>query len=445
MSPRLVFLAALVSTSVLGFRKRRTNSLTSPTFVNKRTPPRFVNQTNLPALADVDCSVYDDMMVSNIPVGRALGPVCRFWPSMGWGDFPLAYETVETVRFWLDEAFKPGGLWDRLKELWAERGRNSKFCWRATEMRPRTDTPPSCFDRFWYYHPVDMPGQDRTTEPTKYWCQKRCALTTGCAHFSYWTDSGCHLQNADSSSRFDLFAQNGPPVCPDSALVQVDSGAKDVVNASDDCDKVYFGSCYGTCPAKYQPSLLASHFAPVCTSVCSADPSHSVGCGFGCATAARHCFDVLMSQVTGVVDTVGRAAAYATGHVAVYEVVAELLQITEFIISSLWPMMQIAKDVWALWGEAQSVVGFLTVFLSYAMEKAAENGQSLPTLIARFQEVMGFWAALASEGITWETAPLEWLTRTLEEFGMETGDPGNEVDSVWGLIKAFAYPICKVD
>jgi len=413
--------------------------------VNKRTPPRFVNQSSVLALTDVDCSVYDDMMVADVAVGKALGAVCRFWPRMGWGDFPLASQSVETVRFWLDEAFKEGGLWDRFQELREERGQASEFCWRDTDVRPSTDTPPECFDRFWKYEPHDMAGQGRTSEPTKYWCQKRCQLTSGCAHFTYWKwDDGCHLQDADAGRRIDLLARSGPPTCADAALLQHSVNDTEKVKASGDCDAVYDGKCYGACPSSFQPSLLSKYFAPVCTSVCSDDRSHPVGCGFGCATSVRNCFDTIMAQVSGVVDTVGKSVAYATGTVAVYEVVSSLLQITEFIVTSLWPLMQIGKDIWALWGEAESVSAFVTVFLAYVMEKAEENGQSIDTLIARFEEVMGFWAALASEGITFETAPLEWLTRTLEEFGMETGDAGSEVDSAWGLIEAFTYPVCDV-
>ena len=111
-------------------------------------------------------------------------------------------------------------------------------------------------------------------------------------------------------------------------------------------------------PCPFPAFVACKVVLAVCVSVCTEGPSHPLGCGFGCATSVRNCFDTIMSQVTVVVDSVGKVAVYATGQVAIYEVVSELLQITEFIISSLWPMFQIVKEVWKLWDEAQSVAGF---------------------------------------------------------------------------------------
>jgi len=43
---------------------------------------------------------------------------------------------------------------------------------------------------------MDMAGQSRSTETSAAACQTRCASTTGCAYFTFWTgDGGCHLQD----------------------------------------------------------------------------------------------------------------------------------------------------------------------------------------------------------------------------------------------------------
>lgn len=64
------------------------------------------------------------------------------------------------------------------------------------------------------YMPRDMKGQGRTQEPSLDACQRRCARTKGCAHFSYWkVDGGCHLQDSNAAERRDRLATSGPPHC----------------------------------------------------------------------------------------------------------------------------------------------------------------------------------------------------------------------------------------
>jgi len=64
------------------------------------------------------------------------------------------------------------------------------------------------------YTPLDMGGQGRSNEPTPVDCQRRCARTPGCAHFSHWpADGACHLQDSDASPAQDRGATSGPPKC----------------------------------------------------------------------------------------------------------------------------------------------------------------------------------------------------------------------------------------
>ena len=47
------------------------------------------------------------------------------------------------------------------------------------------------------YDPVDsVPGEARTVAAREQDCADRCARVTGCAHWSWWTDGGCHLSSS---------------------------------------------------------------------------------------------------------------------------------------------------------------------------------------------------------------------------------------------------------
>lgn len=65
-----------------------------------------------------------------------------------------------------------------------------------------------------------MPGQGRSEEHSAKACQTRCHETNGCAHFTYWTDGGCHLQDgaARRVSVASLIA--GPRLCASSQEIR---------------------------------------------------------------------------------------------------------------------------------------------------------------------------------------------------------------------------------
>merc|ERR1719420_1702877 len=75
----------------------------------------------------------------------------------------------------------------------------------------------SCYHTGIQYNPLNMAGQPRTEEEDALACQARCSETPGCAHFSYWSDGGCHLQDGaavpedlpDGRDR----VTSGPPDC----------------------------------------------------------------------------------------------------------------------------------------------------------------------------------------------------------------------------------------
>mmetsp|Transcript_51805 Transcript_51805/g.150469 ORF Transcript_51805/g.150469 Transcript_51805/m.150469 type:complete len:483 (+) Transcript_51805:3-1451(+) len=65
------------------------------------------------------------------------------------------------------------------------------------------------------YEPLSMPGEGRSTEDDAEACQRRCAGVAGCAHFSFWDDGGCHLQDAGAGLvRLPLGTLAGPPRWP---------------------------------------------------------------------------------------------------------------------------------------------------------------------------------------------------------------------------------------
>ncbi|CAE7233164.1 unnamed protein product [Symbiodinium natans] len=76
------------------------------------------------------------------------------------------------------------------------------------------EVPPKCLREGERWEPINMPGQSRTDTENWQDCQRRCLKVTGCSHFSYWQDGGCHLQ--DSSATMVVapaYVTSGPPTC----------------------------------------------------------------------------------------------------------------------------------------------------------------------------------------------------------------------------------------
>jgi len=70
-----------------------------------------------------------------------------------------------------------------------------------------------CFKSNQKYFPINMVGQGRTVANSEWQCQARCASVSGCAHFSFWRDGGCHLQNSSSTPVHHSGVIAGPPIC----------------------------------------------------------------------------------------------------------------------------------------------------------------------------------------------------------------------------------------
>mmetsp|Transcript_38826 Transcript_38826/g.119874 ORF Transcript_38826/g.119874 Transcript_38826/m.119874 type:complete len:835 (-) Transcript_38826:98-2602(-) len=74
---------------------------------------------------------------------------------------------------------------------------------------------PNCFSVGYLYSPKNMVDQGRTREISAEACQARCNTTHGCAHFAFWPDGGCHLQDNKSvrTVSLDHTVIGGPPSC----------------------------------------------------------------------------------------------------------------------------------------------------------------------------------------------------------------------------------------
>jgi len=71
-----------------------------------------------------------------------------------------------------------------------------------------------CYIRGANYWPLDMPGGGGRTHTDLAECQARCAKTPGCAHFSWWNDGGCHLQDGNAQLNANQpAATSGPRSC----------------------------------------------------------------------------------------------------------------------------------------------------------------------------------------------------------------------------------------
>eukprot|EP00435_Cladocopium_sp_Y103_P030730 s947_g7.t1 len=78
-----------------------------------------------------------------------------------------------------------------------------------------------CYSRGYRFDPLNMDGQGRTVETSATKCQQRCAGVQGCAHFAWWSNGGCHLQNSSATYVYDRWVYSGGPSCEEAFSDQV--------------------------------------------------------------------------------------------------------------------------------------------------------------------------------------------------------------------------------
>uniref|UniRef100_A0A7S4LPI6 Apple domain-containing protein n=1 Tax=Oxyrrhis marina TaxID=2969 RepID=A0A7S4LPI6_OXYMA len=154
--------------------------------------------------------------------------------------------------------------------------------------RQGQDNAEECFIPEKQYSPVNMRGQYRTIEKTARACQQRCYTTPGCAHFTFWEDGGCHLQDA----RAKLYPTAGAIAGPN---VPCGDGLGECRQCSSKC---FHGACdrYGKCML-----CALGTWGDECENECPK------GCVVGCSKEAGVCRD----DVEVVVKDAGTLAAVA--------------------------------------------------------------------------------------------------------------------------------------
>jgi len=87
----------------------------------------------------------------------------------------------------------------------------------AAGLKIEEETLQDCWEQGVAWEPMDMPGQTRSSAKAITDCQRRCAATAGCAHFTFWSDGGCHIQDekAKRNQNDNTAVRSGPPKCPE--------------------------------------------------------------------------------------------------------------------------------------------------------------------------------------------------------------------------------------
>ncbi|CAE7229848.1 enol-1, partial [Symbiodinium necroappetens] len=57
---------------------------------------------------------------------------------------------------------------------------------------------------------TNMPGQGRSSEKNAVACRDRCNRVSGCMHYTFYQDGGCHLQSSDSELHGGWYVRSGP-------------------------------------------------------------------------------------------------------------------------------------------------------------------------------------------------------------------------------------------
>merc|ERR1719491_2650383 len=161
-----------------------------------------------------------------------------------------------------------------------------------------------------------------------------------------------------------------------------------------------------------------------------------VSCGFGCASSSSNCASTLMGQVSQVLKTVGTVAGYLTGNQKVAQVVEKVLSLVEFIVSTLFSLVKIGKEMWTAYNEADSAAAFLTIFIAFIKDNAEQINQNMDTFKALFGDVIEFWMDMVDEGFKSPEISLNFVTSTMDKYGEAV------LDGAAGLVSVFVFPKC---
>jgi len=118
----------------------------------------------------------------------------------------------------------------------------------------------------------DMSGQPITDETSQEACKLRCQNTVGCAHFTFYANSGnCHLQDSGASRQAETGAVSGEPGCQEPTATST-GGSNN--NAGSPSTFSGTGSSTGssTGSGSSNSNTLGSQVDPLASSASASDP-----------------------------------------------------------------------------------------------------------------------------------------------------------------------------
>jgi len=209
------------------------------------------------------------------------------------------------------------------------------------------------------------------------------------------------------------------------------------LQSSGDCEMTSGGVCYGKCPVGYRPGLLSGIFGPACTTGCSAT-THTVSCGFGCATSRRQCARTILDQVSQVASGVGQAASFLTGSDKIANAVDAILNLAEFFLSALPTIIDAVTGAMNIIRDNEEGVMVAVILYEYLVEVAPEVGETAQAIRDAIQEFSQIIGNLAMEKRETGRVSVRRIVREILDHGE------SYLDLAVKVTKAFTYAKCAV-
>lgn len=366
------------------------------------------------------CQALKDLKLGTQEVGSYISLLCELWPS-SWGEFPSA--TIKDVNGLADAAFKPGGAYDQVKTLAADRLVGGSFCWRKNAIRPKqVPKSYSCPEVFEYNNLYETALKvEPKTKDDHTFCEKDC-------------DSICGPDYNRGDGKGN--------VCVCQQLHMGDMGAfpsvyRRVIDASPEgCGIVFNGKCYDECPQGYKASFMLGYVLPVCQVTCE-NTERPFECGMGCTNSKANCSSTTASQVGEVMSIIGQGASLVTGNTVIAAAADSLAGVVTFSIAVIGRMIKtVITAFFSEQKKKQEKAAFLAAMLKLVANEINDN-------VAVMKEKYGDYILLMSELVVafkhWRwTATAHDLVNTV----LKSGTVG--LMKVYKLLQAFLWPVCPL-
>jgi len=203
------------------------------------------------------------------------------------------------------------------------------------------------------------------------------------------------------------------------------------------CEMTSRGTCYGKCPVGYRPGLLAGIFSPACTTGCSAS-THTVSCGFGCATSSRECARSILEQAFAVASGVGSVYSFLTGDERIAQVVDAVINLAEFFLAAFPPIAQAIKGAIDILQNNEEGAMIAVILYQYLVEVAPEVGEPAEAIRDAIREFSQIIANLAQERQDKGEVTVGRIIREILDHGERY------LDLAVRVTKAFSYAKCAI-